>query len=159
MNKPGLKYWLVAAVLSIWAMAYGWLVTFTFMLATPADFNELVESGRILPEYRDYVFAIPDWAIALTGLAAITRIGGAVGLLLRRRWSFRWYLWSLACVVILMYRGFFVSNVAEVIRPSQIAVEILFLLLSFFAVGFSFWAGRQGYFIDPKSKGKRKKTA
>ncbi len=81
--------------------------------------------GVIKQEYADYIAAIPSWVIGVSLLAAITRVLGAIGLLLRRAWALTSYVISLLCVVIIMFRAFVLADVASVIRTSQIGVEIL----------------------------------
>jgi uncharacterized membrane protein len=44
---------------------------------------------------------------------------------------------SLCLVVVIMFRGFVLADVASVIRTSQLILEIGFLLISIFAVWFS----------------------
>ena len=123
-------------------MAYAGLTIFSFFLAGPQDWTRLVSENRILPEYVDYIAAIPTWAVALTVVAAATRFAGAIGLLLKQRWSTWVYSLSLVCIVIIMFRGFVLADVANVIRASQIALEFAFLGLSLFAVWFSAYVTR-----------------
>lgn len=136
-DTPGASFWLISYCLLAWGLAYAGLVAFSFFVATPDDAAALVAEGVIKPEYADYIAAIPAWVIGVTLLAAITRVLGAMGLVARRAWAFTYYVISLLCVVIIMFRGFVLADVASVIRTSQIGVEILFLVLSIFAVWFS----------------------
>lgn len=134
---PEWWYWLIAGFLLLWGLAYAGLSLFSFVFADSDDWAAMVRNGRILPEYVDYIARIPGWVIALTFLAAATRLGGAIGLLLCARWSVWVYGLSLVCVVIIMFRGFALADVASVIRTSQIWVEALFMGLSIFAVWFA----------------------
>ncbi len=137
-DKPPPWYWPVAGFLFLWGLAYAWLTLFSFVLADPDDWAELVAAGRVLPEYVEYIGRIPGWVIATTAVAAITRLGGAIGLLLRRSWAAPVYALSLVCVFVIMFRGFVLADVATVIRTSQIWVEALFMALSLFAAWFAF---------------------
>ena len=145
MNPP-LSYWLIAVFLGLWACAYAWLVTYAFILATPADYEQLVESGRILPEYRSYIEAIPAWIIVLSFFVAITRLLGAAALLMTSAWALPIYAASFVVVVIVMGRAFLIAGVAQVIEPSQIFVEAAFFAISAFAAGYAWWASKQGLF-------------
>ncbi|MFK7885492.1 MAG: hypothetical protein AB8G16_01395 [Gammaproteobacteria bacterium] len=73
-------------------------------------------------------------------LAAVTRLLGGVGLVLQKAWALPLYTASLVLVVVLMFRGFVLADVASVIRTSQVWLEAAFLTLSFFAV---WWARQQ----------------
>ena len=136
-NRHGYAYWSIVAFLLVWGIAYAGLSFFSFVLATPQDWARMVEKGRILPEYVDYIARIPNWVIATTAIAAFTRLFGAVALVLRKTWAVSMYSISLACVVVIMFRGFVLADVASVIRTSQVWVEALFMGLSIFAVWFS----------------------
>lgn len=137
-------YWATAGFLFLWGLAYTGLTLFSFALADADDWAELVAEGRILPEYVEYIGRIPGWVIATTAVAAATRLGGAIGLLLRRTWAAPLYAISLGCVVVIMFRGFVLANVASVIRTSQVWVEALFMALSLFAAWFAFHMKSQG---------------
>lgn len=121
----------------LWSLAYAWLCIFSFALADRSNWAEMVAKNRILPEYVDYILAIPSWIVALTAICAITRLTGSVGMALYQSWSLWAYLVSLLCTAVIMFRGFVFAHVARVIRKSQIVVEILFLSLSVFAPWFA----------------------
>lgn len=143
-SNPEWWYWVVCCILLLWGVAYAWLSVFSFVFADAQDWAAMVEKGRILPEYVDYIANIPGWAVGLTGIAAITRLGGAIGLLLLQSWALWLYAASLLCVLVIMFRGFVLADVASVIRPSQIWVEALFLAMSVFVVWFAYAMGRVG---------------
>ena len=141
---PEWWFWLVSGVLLVWGLAYLWLTFFSFVLADSEDWNSMVEKGRILPEYVEYIAQIPNWVIGITAVAALSRLGGAVGLLFCQRWSIWAYALSLGCVAVIMFRGFVLADVASVIRTSQLWVEALFMAMSIFAVWFSVRVFRLG---------------
>ncbi|MDF2180181.1 hypothetical protein P2G88_18150 [Aliiglaciecola sp. CAU 1673] len=128
------SHWLISGFLLLWGMAYAFLVIFTFALSTPEHWAELVSQRRIKAEYAEYISNIPVWVIAITFVAAFTRLLGAILLLLRNSWAFCVYAISLGVVMVIMFRGFVLADVASVIRPSQIILEVVFLLISLFAV-------------------------
>ncbi|MEL7298664.1 MAG: hypothetical protein AAGJ86_13460 [Pseudomonadota bacterium] len=138
MVSPQL-FWPVALALTGWGVAYLGLVVFTFFVASPSHWSALVQDGRITQAYADYIDRIPVWVIGLTLLTAATRFLGGMGLLLQQTWSFYVYALSGLCTITIMFRGFFLADVASVIRRSQVLLEIVFLLLSLFAVWFSWW--------------------
>ena len=136
MHTP-YSYWLVTGFLLVWGLAYAGLVLFTFVISTPDDLATLVAEGRIKPEYATYISHIPGWVVIITFIAALTRLGGAISLLLRRSWALPIYAVSLFLVIIIMFRGFVLADVASVIRTSQIVLEVVFILISVFAVWYA----------------------
>lgn len=144
VKKATASYWIISSGLLIWGFAYAYLVIVTFFFSTPQDTAALVADGIIKQEYADYIAKIPTWVIGISVLAAITRLFGAIGLLLRRSWTAVLYSVSLACVAIIMFRGFVLEDVASVIRNSQIGVEMLFMALSIFAVWFAITSNSKG---------------
>ena len=143
-SNPEWWFWTVAGILLLWGLAYTWLTFFSFVLADADDWAAMVEKGRILPEYVEYIARIPPWVIGLTAITAVTRLGGAIGLVLCQRWSVWAYAVSLVCVVVIMFRGFVLADVASVIRTSQIWVEAVFMSLSIFALWFAIRMVRLG---------------
>lgn len=137
MKNPVI-YWLISGFFLLWGIAYAGLVTFTVGIATEDHWNSLVQQGRIKAEYARYIADIPSWVLAITVLAAATRLLGAVGLVMQRSWALPLYVVSLCVVAVIMYRGFFIADVAAVIRPSQVWLEIGFMCLSVAAVWFSY---------------------
>lgn len=137
LKKAHFSFWIISSILLIWGLAYACLVFFSFFFSTPEDTAALVANGTIKQEYADYIARIPTWVVGTSVLAAITRLFAAVGLLLRRSWSVVLYGISLLCVTIIMFRAFVLADVARVIRPSQVGVEIVFMALSIFAVWYS----------------------
>lgn len=138
--KPHLWYWLVAGLLLFWGLSYGGLVLFSFLLATPEHWSNLVAEGAIKQEYAEYIARIPTWVKIITVLAAITRLAGAIALCLGKAWAYASYAISLIFVCVIMFRGFVLEDVAQVIRGSQVVLEMVFLMISLFAV---WWAKRQ----------------
>jgi len=136
MNKLA-TYWLVTGLLLLWGCAYAGLVFFTFWLSTPDHWATLVSEGRILPGYAVYISEIPSWVVLITAIAAITRLFGAISLLVRSSWALPFYAISLGFVSVIMFRGFVLADVASVIRGSQVLLEFVFLSISVFAVWYS----------------------
>jgi hypothetical protein len=137
-------HWSVTVFLLIWGASYTALVVFSFFIASPAHWAKLVSDGRITAEYAQYISEIPAWVIAFSCVAAATRLGGAVALALRTTWAYPIFLASFVFVAVIMFRGFILAGVAQVISRDQIALELAFLGLSMFAVVYSFYACKTG---------------
>lgn len=143
-EAPNRIYWVVAWTLFFWGIGYSLLIAEAFFLFDPEDFDRLVTAGMILPGYSDYVQHLPPWVIAISFFKAITRLGGAVGLLLRKSFAVSMYSLSFAVSCVIFFRGFLLENVASVESPSQIGLEALFFGMSIFAVWWAFRALLRG---------------
>lgn len=143
MSSP-LFFWLIAGFLVFWGLMYAGLVVFTFAIATPEHWAGLVAEGRIRAEYAEYISRIPGWIIAMTIVAAITRLAGGAALLMQKTWALPLYAVSLCFVSVIMFRGFVLADVASVIRASQVVLEVAFLLISVFAVWYAWFLTGNG---------------
>jgi hypothetical protein len=135
-NRPTVLFWAVSAVLLLWGV---WVVLIyaTYFVMSPQEFSEAAESAANTQRYADYVANIPAWAIATGVISAIARLLGAIGLLVRRVWALPLYVISAVLLAITLFRGFVLSNAASVMSAPHIAIEILFVTLSIFAVWFT----------------------
>lgn len=143
-DTAGRLYWVLAWLLLIWGIGYGLLVAEAFFIFDPDDFDRLVTAGMILPGYSDYVQHLPPWVIAISMFKAFTRLGGAIGLLLRKSWAVSMYSLSFAASCVIFFRGFLLEHVASIESPSQIGLEAMFFCLSIFAVWWAFRAMLRG---------------
>jgi len=132
-NKPGIAFWVIATVLLLWGLA-GLSIYVALYFETPEEFAAGAETAAHAQVYADYVANIPAWAIAVGVIAAVTRLGGAVGLLLRRAWALRLYSLALIFFLAAMFRAFILANAATAMSPRHIVIEIVFVALSIFAV-------------------------
>jgi hypothetical protein len=123
----------------LWGVA-GASIYVAYFLETPDEFASTAETAANRDAYADYVAGIPFWAIAVGIIAAVARLLGAIGLLLRRAWALPLYVISLIFFLLALYRAFFLANVASVMSGGHIATEVIFLALSVLAV----WFARDG---------------
>lgn len=139
---PG--YWFVGIALLLWSLGYALLVAEALFIMREEDYGRLVSAGMILPGYGDYVQHLPGWIVGITVFKAATRVAGALGLLLRRRWAVSMYSFSLAASCVIFSRGFLLDDRAAVELPTQIGLDVLFFLLAIYAVYFSIAARLRG---------------
>ena len=135
-TKPAVLFWIISVALLIWGFG-GASIYVAYFVETPGKFAATAETAANRQAYADYIANIPLWAIAVGIIAAVTRLLGAIGLLLRRVWALPLYLVSLVFFLIALYRAFVLANVASVMSGAHIAVELVFLALSIFAVWFA----------------------
>ena len=130
------SFWVVSIALLLWGLG-GALIYIAYFIETPEEFAQAAETAANRQAYADYVANIPYWAIAVGMLAAVTRLLGAIGLLLRRDWALPLYIISVVFFLGALYRGFVLANVSNVMSGLHITVELVFLALSIFAVWFA----------------------
>ena len=107
-------------------------------METPDQFASTAETAANREAYANYIEEIPAWAIGAGIIAALTRLLGAVSLLLRRAWALPLYIVSAICFSVALYRAFVLADVADVMNPAHIAVEGAFVALSLFAIWFAY---------------------
>lgn len=134
--RPSALYWVVSIALLLWALG-GASIYAAYFVETPAEFAATAETAANRQAYGDYVSRIPAWAVGAGIAAAAARLVGAIGLLLRKAWALPLYVASLAFFLVALYRAFVLANVSAVMSRAHIGVELAFLALSLFAIGFS----------------------
>lgn len=135
-NKPPLLFWVISTALLLWGLA-GTSIYIGYFIETPEEFAAGIETAENAQAYADYIANAPTWAIAIAVIAAFTRLLGAIGLLARRAWAAPLYVISLVLFLATMYRGFVLANAASVMSGSHIAIELVFLALTIFAIWFA----------------------
>ena len=135
-NRPPVLFWVISIALLLWGLG-GASIYIAYFIETPEEFAETAETAANRQAYADYIANIPFWAIAVGVIAAATRLLGAIGLLLRRAWALPLYIISVVFFLAALYRAFFLANVASVMSGPHIAVELVFVALSIFAVWFA----------------------
>ena len=133
---PPVSFWVISIALLLWGLG-GASIYIAYFIETPEEFAETAETAANRQAYADYIANIPFWAIAVGIIAAVTRLLGAIGLLLRRAWALPLYIISVVFFLFALYRAFILADVASVMSGPHIAVELVFLALSIFAVWFA----------------------
>jgi hypothetical protein len=135
-RNPPVSFWVISIALLLWGLG-GASIYVAYFVETPEEFAQTAETAANREAYADYIENIPYWAIASGIIAALTRLVGAVGLLLRRAWALPLYVLSLVFFLAALYRAFVLASVADVMSGPHIAVELAFLTLSIFAIWFA----------------------
>ena len=135
-QKPPVSFWVISIGLLLWGLG-GASIYVAYFVETPEEFAQTAERAANREAYAEYIENIPYWAIAVGIIAALTRLIGAFGLLLRRAWALPLYVLSLVFFLAALYRAFVLASVADVMSGPHIAVEIAFLTLSVFAIWFA----------------------
>lgn len=143
LARPGALFWAISIALLLWGLG-GASIYAAYFVETPEKFAEGAEIAANQEAYAEYIANIPAWAIGAGILAAVTRLLGAICLLLRRAWALPLYVVSTAAFLVALYRAFVLADVAHVMSPAHIGVEVVFLVLGILAIWFSHWARSKG---------------
>lgn len=92
-NRPPVLFWVISIALLLWGFG-GASIYVAYFIETPEEFAETAEIAANRQAYANYIANIPFWAIAVGIIAAVTRLLGAIGLLLRRAWALPLYIIS-----------------------------------------------------------------
>jgi hypothetical protein len=134
---PSVAFWVISGILLLWGLG-GVSIYVAYFLETPEGFALTAETAANRDAYAQYVASIPLWAISVGIVAAVTRLLGAIALLLRSTWALPFYLVSLPFFLLALYRAFILADVAQVMSPGHIATEAVFLALGVFAIWFAY---------------------
>jgi hypothetical protein len=129
-------FWVISIALLLWGLG-GASIYVAYFIEAPEEFARTAETAANRQAYADYIANIPFWAITVGTIAAASRLLGAIGLLLRRAWALPLYVISVVFFLAALYRAFVLANVTSVMSGPHIAVELVFLALSIFAVWFA----------------------
>lgn len=135
-DRPAALFWIASIVLLFWGLG-GASIYVAYFVETAEEFAEAAEIAVNRQAYANYVANIPLWAIIVGIGAAVSRLLGAIGLLLRRAWALPLYILSAVLFLAALYRAFILANAVGVMSGPHIAVELVFLALSIFAVWFA----------------------
>jgi hypothetical protein len=134
--EPPVSFWVISMVLLLWGFG-GASIYIAYFIESPEEFALTAETAANRQGYAEYVANIPFWAISVGIVAAVTRLLGALGLLLRQAWAVPLFMISVLFFLVALFRAFILANVTNVMSGPHIAVEFVFLLLSIFAVWFA----------------------
>jgi hypothetical protein len=127
---------LISIALLLWGLG-GASIYVAYFVETPREFAQTAEAAPNREAYAEYIANIPSWAIAVGIIAALTRLLGAVALLLRRAWALPLYIISVLFFLVALFRAFVLVNAASVMGGHHISVEVVFLALGIFGVWFA----------------------
>ena len=127
---------MISIALLFWGIG-GASMYVAYFIETPEEFAETAEAAANRQAYAEYIANIPAWAVAVGIIAALTRLLGAICLLLRRAWALPLYIISMVLFMVAMYRAFILADVAGAMSGPHIAIEVVFVALSILAVWFA----------------------
>lgn len=131
-------YWAVAVLALLWALA-GCFAYVTQVGMSAADIARLPQAQQ------DVWNAMPSWATAAYAVAVWAGLGGAIGLLLRKRWAQPLYWLSLAGVVAQFGWIFLATDVLATVGPSAAAFPLFIFAAGVLQLWFAAFAPKRGW--------------
>lgn len=131
-------YWAVAVVALLWALAG--CSAYVMQVGMTAD-----ELAQLPQAQQDIWTAMPAWATAAYAIAVWAGLGGAVGLLLRKRWAQPLYLLSLAAVVAQFGWTFLATDIMTTVGPSSVGFPLLIFVAGLALLWFAGHARNRGW--------------
>jgi len=104
-------------------------VYYDFVISTPESMGKYVTDGTYSQAYADYLLATPAWATAVFALAVFSGALGALLLVLRRKWAFPLYGFSLLMISISFGKSFIIDKAQTRMSGGQIGMEVVVFLL------------------------------
>jgi hypothetical protein len=137
-------YWLVSLVLLAWAVFHAYVYV-ALLVQSPEEYARSAETAEHAAAYAEYIANVPAWSLATAVFAAVLRLVAAFGLLFRRAFALPLFAAAALLFLVALARGFLFDNAARALSPRHIAVEIVLVVLSLYAVYFSMSARSKGY--------------
>lgn len=130
-TKPPTWYWVVAVILTLWMAVgiAGFAVHLTMDYATAPGLSEA---------QRQLYTMSPAWLDVVYGLATVTGILGAVGLLMRKAWSAPALVTSLVFVIVQF--GYWLVGLPSIEllgAAAAVTMPVVIVLMGAFAVWFA----------------------
>jgi hypothetical protein len=131
-------YWAVAI------LALGWeaLGCYAYLTQVTMDAGDL---ARLPAAQREIWMSMPAWVTAAYALAVWVGLGGALGLLLRRRWARTAFAVSLAAVAVQFGWTFLATPALSTIGAAAAALPAFIVLIGAALLWFANLAARRGW--------------
>ncbi len=131
-----------------WYRVTAWLL-FAWMLigilGYLAELRMTPEAIAAMPEGMQALYAImPGWMRIIYGVATVSGLAGALGLILRKAWSLPLLILSLVAVVVQMSYWLFGMKAMELLGTGAAGMPIVVILLGAFAIWFAMMAKKRG---------------
>jgi len=137
-GRPPYWYWLVSGLALLW-MLFG-TMAWVFDLMT----DETTVAGMSEAQRQLYA-ARPQWLFAVYGLAILSGLAGALGLVLRKGWAVPAFAVSLAAIVLQFGYTFLVMDAIGLLGLAAVPFPLLIFAIGVFLVWFAVEARKRGW--------------
>ena len=130
INKPSTTFWIVSIIALIWNIA-GVIVYLMQAFMTDDMKALLTETEREMYENK------PAWATAAFAFAVFAGLIGAIGLLMRKKWTTTLFVLSLIGILAHQVYIFFISGAMDMESASLLVMPIMVTFIGIFLVWYS----------------------
>ena len=136
ITKPTPLYWLISIVALIW--------NFMGIIAYLGQAYISDDALKMLPEENQLYFSnVPAWVTAAFAVAVFGGFLGAIGLIIRKKWTYFLFVISFLAIVAQHVYNFFIQNYIEM-TGSQMILPIVTFIVALFLIYFSKQKSQQG---------------
>ncbi|WP_276199220.1 hypothetical protein [Chelatococcus sp. XZ-Ab1] len=137
-GRPPSWYWLVSGLALLWMLfgAMAWTVDLMTDEATVAGMREA---------QRQLYAARPQWLFAVYGLAILSGLAGALGLVLRKGWAMPAFAVSLAAIVLQFGYTFLVMDAIGLLGFVAVPFPLFIFAIGVFLPWFAAQARKRGW--------------
>lgn len=136
ITKPTPLYWLISTVALFW--------NFMGIIAYLGQAYISDDALKMLPEENQLYFSnVPAWVTAAFAVAVFGGFLGAIGLIIRKKWSYFLFVISFLALVAQHVYNFFIQNYIEM-TGSKMILPIVTFIVALFLIYFSKQKSQQG---------------
>jgi hypothetical protein len=129
-NKPGTAFWIISVIALIWNIIG--VIMYLIQAFMTDDMKALLpETEREMYENK------PAWATAAFAVAVFAGLIGAIGLLMRKKWTTTLFVLSLIGILAHQVYIFFISGAMDVASASLLVMPIMVTFIGVFLVWYS----------------------
>ena len=136
--RPPAWFWVLAVLGLLWE-AFG-VATYLMHVGVIASDNSGMSEAEVT-----LMNAIPAWATAAYAVAVFAGLAGALGLLLRKRWSQTLLLLSLIAILVQFTWWVLLSGAMEVIGPSVLGMPAVIIAVAILLVWLANAGAKRGW--------------
>lgn len=133
-SKVPTTFWVIAAIAILWNIM-GVFAFATDIMMSPETL------ATLSPEQQELYASNPAWMKIVYGIATITGLLGAIGLIMRKSWASKLFLVSLIAVILQMGYTIFATNAREVLGNNQ---ALMFPIIVILIAAFLWFYARKG---------------
>lgn len=137
-TKPPVWFWIITVVALIWN-AMG-IMQYLGQAYSTESFRSQYTSEQL-----EIISNTPSWAIAAFAIAVFAGFLGSVFLLLKKKFAYTLFLFSLLGIIVQLYHNLVVVNTVDIYGPAAAVMAVMILVFGILLLLFSKFAIKKGW--------------
>lgn len=137
-TKPPVWFWIITVVALIWN-AMG-IMQYLGQAYSTESFRSQYTSEQL-----EIISNTPSWAIAAFAIAVFAGFLGSVFLLLKKKFAYTLFLFSLLGIIVQLYHNLVVVNSVDIYGPAAAVMAVMILVFGILLLLFSKFAIKKGW--------------